>query len=499
MKTTFKFIIAAMAAISVFSSCQKEPAKEKVNDTIDGVRTIAVQFDNSTKATLDGFTPKFANGDAIRVSNTEKSEECTVSVDDSGKATFSTKLSGTLTAIYPSAAAVLSSGEADAPIATSNNFKVSASQDGDVAKAIIAKATIETGSSTAIFTGQTALFEITPPDGVKAFTVESLKPVVDGVARTGTAKAINTEGATDADKLVIAVSNNSLSTFYVALVHGVKLTDLSFEYITDVTNGLGAMKGIPAKDIAAAGKTDATAANTKYTIGNTNWHPYVTIDGKKWATMNIGATSAIEVGKYFMWGEITGITSNDISSANFPSSKYYSADNSSWVQTKGFAWDNCPWTCGKYVSKGGKKVFTKYIPKIKESTYWGGTGSSDDKTTLDLADDSANAYWGGSWRMPTNEEFVKLASLQRGEFVPGSYFGNSDTQQIFLPAAGYGDSPALYFVNDYGRYWSSSSANSDPSKALGLRFSYNDDYTNPYADTDSYYRYIGQPVRAISD
>ena len=497
MKTTFKFIIAAMAAISVFSSCQKEPAKEKVNDTIDGVRTIAVQFDNSTKATLDGFTPKFANGDAIRVSNTEKSEECTVSVDGSGKATFSTKLSGTLTAIYPSAAAVLSSGEADAPIATSNNFKVSASQDGDVAKAIIAKATIETGSSAAIFTGQTALFVITPPDGVKAFTVESLKPVVDGVARTGTAKAINTEGATDADKLVIAVSNNSLSTFYVALVHGVKLTDLSFEYITDVTNGLGAMKGIPAKDIAAAGKTDATAANTKYTIGNTNWHPYVTIDGKKWATMNIGATSAIEVGKYFMWGETTGITPSG-SSFSFPDSKYYSADNSTWLQTKGFAWYNCPWTCGKCDTRGVKKVFTKYIPKTKESTYWGGTGPSDDKTTLDLADDSANAYWGGSWRMPTNEEFDNLALLQRGDFVEGSYFGNSDTQQIFLPAAGYGDSPTLLAEDEYGRYWSSSLAGT-PYNALGLRFSYIDDYTNPYADTNSYYRYIGQPVRAISD
>ena len=100
MKTTFKFIIAAMAAISVFSSCQKELANETVNNTTGGVRTIAVQFDNSTKATLDGFTPKFANGDAIRVSNTEKSEECTVSVDGSGNATFTTTLSGDLN-IFP--------------------------------------------------------------------------------------------------------------------------------------------------------------------------------------------------------------------------------------------------------------------------------------------------------------------------------------------------------------------------------------------------------------
>lgn len=100
--------------------------------------------------------------------------------------------------------------------------------------------------------------------------------------------------------------------------------------------------------------------------------------------------------------------------------------------------------------------------------------------------------------MPTNEEFDNLALLQRGDFVEGSYFGNSDTQQIFLPAAGYGDSPTLLAEDEYGRYWSSSLAGT-PYNALGLRFSYNDDYTNPYADTNSYYRYIGQPVRAISD
>lgn len=421
MKTTFKFIIAAMAAVSVFSSCQKELANETVNNTTGGVRTIAVQFDNSTKATLDGFKPKFANGDAIRVSNTEKSEECTVTVDGSGNATFSTTLSGDLTAIYPSAAAVLSSGGADAPIATSNNIKVPASQDGDVAKAIIAKAGIADGRTSATFNVQTALFQITPPDGVKTFTITSLKPVVDGVARTGEAVAINTDGATDADKLVITVSNNDLTTFYVALKAGVNLSDLSFEYIIDATNGLGAMKGIPAKDIAAAGKTDATAANTKYTIGNTNWHPYVEIEMTvkqgytdiyethtyKWATMNIGATSATEAGKYFMWGETTGITPSG-SSFSFPDSKYYSADNSSWAQAKGFAWENCPWTNGTYVFSSEYKVFnvfTKYVPASQTSFLAEGF-AGDNKEILDLADDAANANWGGSWRMPTKWEFL---------------------------------------------------------------------------------------------
>ena len=248
MKTTFKFIIAVLSAIAVFASCQKELG-EKTSDSgqKDGLRVITVQFDNPTKASLgsDGFTPKFADGDKIRVSNDTESKECEISISGD-EATFTTDLTGNLTAIYPAAAAVFTG---TGPI-TDPFFKVEASQDGDIAKAIIAKAVITDASScaTATFKCQTALFQITPPDGEKSFTVTSLKTVVSG-ARTGDAVAINTEGTTEAAKLVITVSNTNLSTFYVALKAGVKLSDLSFEYTTDANHG--AMKGIPTNDIKA--------------------------------------------------------------------------------------------------------------------------------------------------------------------------------------------------------------------------------------------------------
>ena len=480
MKTTFKFIIAAMAAISVFSSCQKELANETVNNTTGGVRTIAVQFDNSTKATLDGFTPKFANGDAIRVSNTEKSEECTVSVDGSGNATFTTTLSGALTAIYPSAAAVLSSGEADAPIATSNNIKVPASQDGDVAKAIIAKAAIAVGSTSATFTSQTALFQITPPDGVKTFTITSLKPVVNGVARTGEAVAINTEGADDAAKRVINVTVPSDGTAYVALKAGVNLTDLSFD-----AGGTYGMKGIPAKDIAAAGKNDATAANTKYTIDNTNWHPYVEIEMAvqpgvgmppeiktyKWATMNIGANSETEAGKYFAFGDINGQT---------PSSSTFSP---------GFSWTTCPFAVG------GTEKFNKYVPTLQTS-YLAKDFDGDDKEILDLADDAANANWGGSWRMPIKWEFYALISVKEWDSTNEGYKFGTSPNQIFIPLTGVGFGTDLNYAEDYGRYWSSSVSLSYPDQACCLDFAY-DDVDNIQAFW-GWTRFRGHPVRALS-
>ena len=446
MKTTFKFIIAALSAIAVFASCQKELG-EKTSDSgqKDGLRVITVQFDNPTKASLgsDGLTPTFTNNDKIRVSNLTKSEKCTVTVDGA-TATFTTTLSGALTAIYPADAAVLSSGEADAPIATSNNIKVPAYQDGTIAKAIIAKAEIANASScaTATFRCQTALFQITPPAGATTFTVTSLKAVVSG-ARTGDAVAINTEGANDAAKRVITVSVPSDGTAYVALKAGVNLTDLSFD--ADETYG---MKGIPAKDITAAGKTDATAANTKYTINNGNWHPYVTIDGKKWATMNVGATSETDAGHYFAWGYAEGCVRNTAGSG--------------WV----LASDNTT----------VKDFGTEDFPNRDASSF----------------QDAATSNWGGSWRMPTKAEFEALVP---GNWVtdPGDGRKFGSLNKIFLPAAGYGSGTSLNEVDIpvRGYYWSSSLYELGNADLLN--------FDSSSASTCSYTCCNGRSVRALSE
>lgn len=515
MKTTFRFIIAATAAIAVFSSCQKELVGETVSNTTDGVRVISVQFDNSTKASLSGNTPTFTNNDKIRVSNTEKSEECTVSVDGSGNATFTTTLSGELTAIYPEAAADYTGS---GPI-SSQAFKVLATQTGKVEDAIIAKATIASNSAT--FTGVTALFEITPPSGATSFTITSLNKIGTDGQRSGTATSINTDGADDAKKCVITVEVPTGGTAYVSLVPGVNLTDLSFEYTTDDTHG--AMKGIPMKDITEGGNTDATAANTKYTIDDKNWHPYVTIGGKKWATENIGATDSDPYGTYFMWGETNGIKPS-ASSFSFPTSKYYTADNNSWTQSSGFDWANCPWTNGTFNSSSNKNVFTKYT----NSNDYAKSGTADNKTKLDLADDAAYANWGGAWRMPTggtdaNSDFTALAKAADEGYTSstlsytetiitgdapsnqgvyyynvsgtvGVYFVDNSSNKLFFPAAGGGNGTSLNGAGSIGRYWSSSLYTSLPNYAYYLFIG--SSYVGPqYYDL----RYYGRSVRPVSD
>ena len=529
MKTTFRFIIAAMAAIAVFSSCQKELVGETVSNTTDGVRVISVQFDNSTKASLSDFTPAFTNGDKIRVSNSEKSEERPVTVTGTA-ATFTTTLPGELTAIYPADAAVLASEAADAPIASSNNFKVLATQDGTVEKAIIASATVAEEENTATFNGLTALFEITPPSTAKKITVTSLKKVESG-SRTGTAADINTE---DTGKTVITVGDGSADlpgTIYVALVPGVNLTDLSFEYITDAANGLGAMKGIPAKDITAAGKTDATAANTKYTIGNTNWHPYVTIGGKKWATMNIGATTLTGTGDYFMWGAVekpySSLSGNTFTFYDEMPSSYI---NNTWNADKGFSDLNCQFTkdIGEYSATlseyayGKQDVLTKYSAGKDGNS---ATGTADGKTVLESCDDAATYNWGSTWRMPEGgnaSEFIALynatywkwddtdkgyyvyapnPSTDAGKWEDGTGTYNKSDALLFFPAGGmgidknisHGGTPGVKL----GGYWTRTLNSEKPFQAHHFNFA-SDSGVNTDV-TSSNLRCYGYLIRPVSD
>ena len=254
--------------------------------------------------------------------------------------------------------------------------------------------------------------------------------------------------------------------------------------------GTYGMKGIPAKDIAAAGKNDATAANTKYTIDNTNWHPYVEIEMAvqpgvgmppeiktyKWATMNIGANSETEAGKYFAWGDIVGQT---------PSSSTFSP---------GFSWTTCPFQTAVATDWPNAK-FNKYVP-ASQTSYLAEGFAGDNKEILDLADDAAYANWGGSWRMPIKWEFIALISVKEWDSTNGGFKFGTFPNQIFIPLTGFGDGTDFKQAEDCGRYWSSSVSLDYPFHALSLEFYWDDDWFNGYTGN---YRYLGYAVRALSE
>jgi len=144
-----------------------------------------------------------------------------------------------------------------------------------------------------------------------------------------------------------------------------------------------------------------------------NGHEYVDLGlSVKWATCNIGAEKPEDYGDYFAWGETTP--------------KDY------------FNWDNY-----KFTTDGGN-TFMKY------------TGS--DMSELGREDDAASANWGGSWRMPTLEEFNELMAncdgvwIKEGDPEFGGVAGAKFTSKkpgytdkyIFIPAAGCRFGSELY-------------------------------------------------------
>ena len=179
-----------------------------------------------------------------------------------------------------------------------------------------------------------------------------------------------------------------------------------------------------------------------------------------WATCNVGAESPEDYGDYFAWGE---------------------------VEPK----ENYDWTTYKYCN-GSPLTLTKYC----NNNSLGNNGFTDNKTVLEPEDDAATVNWGGSWRMPTDEELTELRekctwtwTTQSG--VNGYKVVGPNGNSIFLPAVGIMLGASLGYVGSYGGYWLSSLSTSDSYYANRMDFDSNGVYWN-FCD-----RNYGQSVRPV--
>lgn len=178
--------------------------------------------------------------------------------------------------------------------------------------------------------------------------------------------------------------------------------------------------------------------NTIQTFDPYNGHAYVEIGGLKWATMNIGANSVTDYGLYFQWGDTAGYTASQVGATGTTYAKPFS-----WADYK----------FGNGTSSPGDSGMTKY-------------NASDSKTVLDICDDAARANWGGSWRMPTTEEFAALGTATtsawtadyQGSGVSGLVLTDKtdSSKVLFFPAAGSCSYGSVLYVGRIGYYWSSS-------------------------------------------
>lgn len=198
-----------------------------------------------------------------------------------------------------------------------------------------------------------------------------------------------------------------------------------------------------------------------------NGHEYVDLglpSGLKWATCNVGANKPEEYGDYFAWGETDA-------------KQEYIIENY------------------KNVRVIRKKVFLGIGEKEKLEYIIGFDISGNPQY------DVARKNWGGSWRMPTNDEMQELVDYCEWEWtevngVKGSNVTGPNGNSIFLPAAGgdpYGSS-ILYYAGENGAYWSSTPGDYDNDhNAYDLYFDDDSEYVG-YGN-----RYYGHTVRPISE
>ncbi|MCD7710960.1 MAG: hypothetical protein LUI04_06400 [Porphyromonadaceae bacterium] len=191
-----------------------------------------------------------------------------------------------------------------------------------------------------------------------------------------------------------------------------------------------------------SGEKDSLVEN-EVTSGTINGHDYVDLGlSKKCATCNVGASSSSDYGDYFAWGETE--TKDE-----------YTVSNSA--------------------------TYNKEMEDIAGDPLY----------------DAAQANWGGTWQLPTADEFDELIDKCQWDWTTkGGHNGYKVTgpngNSIFLPAAGWRGT-ALYNAGDGGYYWSSSPYEIYSSNAYYLRFYYQY-FRSGWAD-----RYYGRSVRPVTE
>ena len=128
--------------------------------------------------------------------------------------------------------------------------------------------------------------------------------------------------------------------------------------------------------------------------------------GIKWASCNVGAYKTEEYGDFFGWGET--ITKKEFTEENYQ--HFHDGDYLSLIDISG----------------------TQY--------------------------DVAKANWGGTWRMPTKDEFMELMKYCQYTWttingVKGGLFTGRNGNSIFMPASGLKIDSTTENKKSYGCYW----------------------------------------------
>lgn len=211
--------------------------------------------------------------------------------------------------------------------------------------------------------------------------------------------------------------------------------------------------------------------------GFENGYSYVDLglpSGLKWATCNIGATCPEDYGLYFAWGEVES-NIREISGGSF---NLFNEGNYKWYLSH------------EYV-EGAYSV----DEIIKYNTI-------DNKKVLDPEDDAAVVNMGGTWHMPSVDDWLELFSVCEHELkimnsVKGVIFKGPNGNSIFFPSAG----TIGWECNYLGLYWLNSLNDTNRANTLGFQEYYREHVQTFFNDQNlrTRSRELGLPIRAVCE
>lgn len=345
--------------------------------------------------------------------------------------------------------------------------------------------------------------------------VKATMTITGGIALTSTASVV-----------YLPVADVASTGFSLKFYDNAATPALIMEKATtfNLADKMGKIVTMPELAVEAA-KAGQAKARINGEERDVNW-VQLWADGPRWAEYNIGVIDGNpeSYGSYFAWGETETKGNFDYCGNDLESlMEMHYADwtsNMTPLYKYGFIYYTMIYllengyessVIWKY-NTGTHVVCEDYITALAAGTL-GFTmrDEVDNKTTLDLVDDAANANWGGKWRMPTKAEYDALIAHCNVEFVDlndiryykvtGKETGYTDRSIIFPAAGRYMEGDGLMYKNKTGSYWTSTLWAEEDFRACDFSFN-----INPMLEalafpptTDALLRYIGCPVRAVYD
>ena len=499
MKTTIRTIILSAAVIFAAMSCQKEESVPGVQDKVKAGETIQVNIDaclgdlvaaDGTKATVEPVV-RLKWGDTDKVDAycgmSKIGTELTVTPSANG---LSAKLSGTITAPEEGETItfVYSSGCSTSDGLT---FDFSTQTKTDGIPFVAYGTLVYDGTATLTekmvgFKFATSVMKIAATDlGGGKITDVAISGINTKVTLTPNADS-ETCGIAGSVPSVISTENFSSSPDSTRAIVTVGFVPDNSTNRTISFTKYGDIK----KTIAITSEEikESTSYFTPCAFEGADVD-FVIIGGRKWAKMNLGASDINGYGKLYSWGNLTG-QSGDSFNPSFNQSNYGNTEGHN-INNTDHIWDKTKHDAAYNELGGSWRIPTKdeFIALDKACE---GTGENSQPMTAITAShiDNGKVKKGRYW-LEANQTVLSGIDELKNITAAGMLYSDGENY-LFFPAAGGSTSDSRSLGGDGGRYWSSTWYSS--GNAYALYFNSSNVYPQYY-----YYRYLGFSVRPVSD